>query len=73
MTGHTDSTGALNHNMTLSEKRAYSVANYLQQQGVNHQRMYIMGVGPQEPVASNTTAEGRSLNRRVELVLKPLT
>ncbi len=73
VTGHTDSTGSLDYNMTLSEERAISVATYLRLQGVDANRMHTQGAGPQYPVASNATSEGRSQNRRVELVLKPLT
>jgi len=71
--GHTDSTGALEYNMQLSQKRAASVAQYLQAQGVEPMRVATQGVGPQYPVASNDSPEGRQLNRRVELVLRPLT
>ncbi len=71
--GHTDSTGSMEYNMQLSQKRAASVGQYLQAQGVNPQRIVTQGVGPQYPVASNDTPEGRQQNRRVELVLRPLT
>ena len=73
VTGHTDSTGSVEYNMELSERRAKSVANYLKASGVDHMRVYTMGAGPHYPVADNTTPAGRQLNRRVELVLKPLT
>ncbi|NND83338.1 MAG: OmpA family protein [Gammaproteobacteria bacterium] len=73
VTGHTDSTGTRAHNMDLSVRRANSVANYLRGGGVNPNRMHTLGVGPDHPVAENTSAAGRQLNRRVELVLKPLT
>lgn len=73
VTGHTDSTGSVEHNMDLSERRANTVATYLKATGVDHMRVYTLGVGPHYPVASNATPEGRQLNRRVELVLKPLT
>ena len=73
VTGHTDSTGAVSHNMDLSERRAASVATYLRGTGVDHLRIFTLGVGPHYPVAPNDTAPGRQLNRRVELVLKPLT
>lgn len=71
--GHTDSTGALDYNMQLSQKRATSVAQYLQAQGVDPMRIVTQGVGPQYPLSSNDTPEGRQLNRRVELILRPLT
>ena len=73
ITGHTDSTGPYQHNMVLSQKRADSVAQYLKAQGVEPMRVLTKGVGPDYPVASNATPEGRQLNRRVELVLRPLT
>ena len=71
--GHTDSTGALQYNMQLSQARANAVAQYLQGQGVQQVRIQTQGMGPQYPVASNDTAEGRAQNRRVELILRPLT
>ena len=71
--GHTDSTGALDYNMSLSDRRAVSVADYLASQGVMRNRVFTQGFGPHYPIADNSTADGRQLNRRVELVLKPLT
>ena len=73
VTGHTDSTGSVAHNMDLSERRSMSVANYIKASGIDHMRVYTLGVGPHYPVADNNTTTGRQLNRRVELVLKPLT
>ena len=71
--GHTDSTGSLDYNMSLSDRRAVSVADYLASQGVMRNRVFTQGFGPHYPIADNSTADGRQLNRRVELVLKPLT
>ena len=71
--GHTDSTGSLQHNMQLSQARAASVGAYLQNQGVQAVRIATQGMGPQYPIASNDTPEGRAQNRRVEIVLRPLT
>jgi outer membrane protein OmpA-like peptidoglycan-associated protein len=71
--GHTDSTGALQYNQSLSEARASSVARYLESQKVLSQRIITRGAGPSQPIATNDTAEGRSLNRRVEIILTPLT
>ena len=73
VTGHTDSTGSVEHNMGLSERRAASVATYLRGTGVEPARIETLGVGPHYPVADNATAGGRQQNRRVELVLKPIT
>ena len=71
--GHTDSTGSDQYNQSLSERRAASVASYLQAQRVLSQRIITVGVGEQRPIADNTTSAGRQLNRRVELTLVPLT
>ena len=71
--GHTDSTGSDQYNQALSERRASSVARYLQNQGINPQRMITIGLGESMPVADNSTAEGRQANRRVELTMVPLT
>lgn len=65
--GHTDSTGAADYNYNLSERRARSVSNYLAGQGVDQSRMLTQGVGPDQPVASNSNESGRAANRRVEL------
>ena len=65
--GHTDSTGNRDYNYGLSERRARSVANYLAHQGVDQNRLIAQGVGPDQPIASNETASGRAMNRRVEL------
>ena len=69
--GHTDSTGPDAYNQTLSEKRAQSVADYLKLQGVSAGRLTAMGLGESLPVADNSTAEGRSENRRVSFVIVP--
>ncbi|MDX1480987.1 MAG: OmpA family protein [Woeseiaceae bacterium] len=71
--GHTDSTGSDQYNQALSERRASSVARYLQNQGINPQRMITIGLGESMPVADNSTADGRQANRRVELTMVPLT
>ena len=71
--GHTDSTGSLQHNQALSERRAQSVATYLVSQSVDQRRLLVQGFGPSQPVASNSTPEGRALNRRVEIILVPIT
>jgi outer membrane protein OmpA-like peptidoglycan-associated protein len=67
--GHTDSTGALAHNQTLSVNRAKSVTDYLSKQGVAAGRLTVEGRGPNDPIGDNATAEGRALNRRVEIYL----
>jgi outer membrane protein OmpA-like peptidoglycan-associated protein len=71
--GHTDSTGSADYNQRLSERRAASVSRYLESQGVQPARIAARGLGETAPVASNDTPDGRSLNRRVEIVLTPVT
>jgi outer membrane protein OmpA-like peptidoglycan-associated protein len=71
--GHTDSTGSDAYNQSLSERRAASVAQYLQGQGVDMQRMITVGLGETRPVADNSTPEGRQANRRVEITMVPVT
>jgi len=71
--GHTDSTGADAYNQQLSEQRASSVARYLESQKVLPARIISRGMGEAQPIASNDTPEGRSLNRRVEIILTPIT
>lgn len=71
--GYTDSTGSVQHNQDLSERRARSVAALMANDGVDPQRMYVKGFGESNPVASNATAEGRAQNRRVEIQIAPLT
>lgn len=65
--GHTDSTGNRGYNLKLSDKRAETVKSFLVLFGINPSRMTTKGYGPDNPVASNETDKGRSLNRRVEL------
>jgi outer membrane protein OmpA-like peptidoglycan-associated protein len=71
--GHTDSTGTPQYNQALSERRASAVAQYLEAQGINSQRVMTVGAGETRPIASNATPEGRQENRRVELTLEPVT
>lgn len=71
--GHTDSTGSDAYNQALSERRATSVASYLQSQSINPQRMITIGLGESMPVADNATSEGRQANRRVEITMVPVT
>ncbi|MBO9200886.1 MULTISPECIES: OmpA family protein [Niastella] len=67
--GHTDSKGADDYNMTLSEKRASSVATYLKSKGVASSRIRTKGYGETAPVASNDTEDGRAQNRRVNFLI----
>jgi outer membrane protein OmpA-like peptidoglycan-associated protein len=67
--GHTDNVGGEAYNQDLSERRAGSVRDYLAEQGVSMGSMTARGFGKDQPVATNGTAAGRQLNRRVELVV----
>lgn len=67
--GYTDATGKEDFNMKLSEQRAKSVVDYTASLGVTSSRFTYKGLGPQEPVASNDTPDGRQANRRVEIAV----
>jgi outer membrane protein OmpA-like peptidoglycan-associated protein len=67
VSGHTDSTGNDSINNPLSVNRANSVANYLKQRGISSSRVSAVGYGSKQPIASNSTADGRAQNRRVEI------
>lgn len=69
--GHTDNTGSDAINNPLSEKRAQAVYNFLLQKGVAGNRMYSSGMGSTQPVADNSTVNGRAENRRVEILILP--
>jgi outer membrane protein OmpA-like peptidoglycan-associated protein len=71
--GHTDSSGGDAINQPLSERRAISVADALIRNGVQRERLFVAGQSSRVPVASNATPEGRAQNRRVEILLSPLT
>lgn len=65
--GYTDSTGNDMHNLSLSQQRAYSVANYLKAKGIDGSRLTGNGFGPGNPADTNATSNGKADNRRVEL------
>jgi outer membrane protein OmpA-like peptidoglycan-associated protein len=67
LSGHTDSTGSPTFNQKLSVARAQAVRDALAAQGVEQIRITIQGLGPSNPIASNSTAEGRQKNRRVDV------
>ena len=69
VSGHTDNIGTAAYNETLSEQRARSVADYLIGASVDKQRIKYAGYGFRKPLASNETEEGRSLNRRTEVII----
>ena len=67
--GHTDATGSSEYNLKLSKQRAESVRAFLDESGIEQSRMDSIGYGKERPMASNDTTEGRSKNRRVEIVI----
>ena len=67
--GHTDSVGTDSYNKVLSEHRADAVDNFFVSDGIASTRLTTTGYGESDPVASNETADGRQLNRRVEVVI----
>jgi len=67
--GHTDATGDEYYNLDLSRRRARTVTQFLQIQGLEPQRLQARGFGIEKPVADNETPEGRKRNRRVEIVI----
>ncbi|MEZ5997437.1 MAG: OmpA family protein [Hyphomonas sp.] len=71
--GHASSDGPDDYNMTLSQQRAASVRTYLSGQGVDPVRMVATGMGETQPIADNSTQAGREANRRVEIILTPVT
>jgi OOP family OmpA-OmpF porin len=69
ITGYTDSSGSAVYNQELSERRAQSVADYLIAAGIDADRFTVKGMGEENPVADNSTHEGREKNRRVEVLV----
>lgn len=67
--GHTDNSGTESYNMDLSVRRAEAVKTYLSANGVDASRLNTQGEGANEPIADNNTDDGRSQNRRVEIVI----
>src|SRR5206468_3262051 len=66
--GYTDNVGDKAANQTLSEERATAVANWLAEHGVDRSRLKVKGYGESNPIADNSTPDGRAKNRRVELI-----
>ena len=66
--GYTDSIGSESYNLELSRKRAQAVADYLISEGIDADRLMVIPMGESNPSASNKTAEGRAMNRRVEII-----
>ncbi|RYE08669.1 MAG: OmpA family protein [Hyphomicrobiales bacterium] len=73
ITGHTDFTGSDKINQPLSERRADAVASFLRSQRVASSRISSAGLGSRYPVASNDTPSGREQNRRIEVLITPIT
>jgi len=71
--GHTDSDGSVQYNQGLSERRAQVVAQFFRTQDIMNQRLITVGQGESRPVADNTTAAGKQINRRVEITMVPVT
>ena len=71
--GHTDSQGSDTFNKSLSEKRAQAVKDFLVKSGYQSSLIQVSGMGEADPVADNTSAEGRANNRRVEIIVKQPT
>ncbi len=69
--GHSDSRGSASHNLDLSQRRAEAVRSFIQGRGYEADRMQARGMGPDRPLASNGSAEGRANNRRVEIIIEP--
>jgi OOP family OmpA-OmpF porin len=69
--GHTDNVGNREANIRLSKARADAVGAYLVSKGIDASRLGSIGLGPDQPVASNDTPEGRAQNRRVQLRPQP--
>jgi outer membrane protein OmpA-like peptidoglycan-associated protein len=69
--GHTDNTGSETFNILLSERRANHIKHHFLQRGVSTKRIAVVGVGEARPIATNTTAQGRQMNRRVEIIIQP--
>ncbi|HWB81248.1 MAG TPA: OmpA family protein [Nannocystaceae bacterium] len=67
--GHTDSQGGYRHNIDLSQRRAASVKRYMVENGVEDDRITTDGVGPDQPIDTNESADGRSRNRRIEFII----
>lgn len=67
--GHTDNVGDKEGNWKLSQKRADMIASYLKKKGISARRIYAVGRGESQPIASNNTAEGRKKNRRITIRL----
>lgn len=74
ISGHTDNTGSESYNLALSEKRAKSVAEFLNNKAISKNQIQIKGYGSKKPLFPNTTEENKQQNRRIEFkIVKPST
>ncbi len=73
ITGHTDNSGDAILNLDLSRQRAGAIANFLETNGIETQRIRTIGAGASEPIASNSSRYGRGLNRRIEVEFRNIT
>jgi outer membrane protein OmpA-like peptidoglycan-associated protein len=69
ISGHTDATGTRDHNLELAAARAEAVKAYLVAKGIAGSRLRTIGIGPDRPLTTNDTEEGRARNRRIEFRL----
>jgi OOP family OmpA-OmpF porin len=70
VSGHTDNVGSLGGNTRLSKKRATEIKGYMERQGVSASNITsVVGEGPNKPLATNDTDEGKAKNRRVEIIV----
>jgi outer membrane protein OmpA-like peptidoglycan-associated protein len=70
--GHTDSRGSREYNIELSQNRAQVVMNFMVARGVPAEAISAVGVGPDRPITTNDSRDGRQENRRVEIIIKPM-
>jgi OOP family OmpA-OmpF porin len=70
--GHTDSRGSREYNIELSQNRAQVAMNFLVARGVAAEAITAVGIGPDRPITTNDTRDGRQENRRVEIIIKPM-
>jgi outer membrane protein OmpA-like peptidoglycan-associated protein len=73
ISGHTDDAGEAVYNQQLAEWRGRAVSRFFTESGVAVARIVIIGYGESQPIADNATVEGRAANRRIEILLEPLT
>ena len=73
ISGHTDDAGEADYNQHLSERRARAISRFFTNSGVAAERIVIFGYGESQPIADNSSAEGRATNRRIEILLEALT